>query len=87
MPKNKLPSLREMEAFAKKSQKRIKALKEPHDFCSIRWEFSAYTNNSKNEFELNWGLDNRVLTYRNWKDLTTYVEMMLEKRENARSRT
>lgn len=81
------PSLSVMEAFARKTQERLTKIGERHDYCSIRWESTAYPTNQKNKFEVNWGGDNRVLNFPVWNDLTAYVEMMLEKRENARPRT
>ena len=83
----KQPSLRTMQMFTEKTQQRVNALKEPYPFCSISWSCSAYSQTSvKIIFTVNWCLDNRILSYDKWSDLTGYIETMLEKREDARRR-
>ena len=81
------PSLRTMQMFTEKTQRRAKEVGERHAYCSVRWDCSAYEHSEKLRFEINWSLDNRVLDFEKWEDLTAYVETMLEKREHARQRT
>ncbi len=78
------PSLSIISKFADKTQARLVELGERHPYCSIRWEGTTYEHSIKREFEINWSADNRVLNFPVWDELTAYVEMMLEKRENAR---